>query len=633
MTRIRDRLQEVIGQFDEVEAALFTTFNFDPNFFEENVLPTVFGVADMEARTARRQAVHDALAKIPVGVCFDASVARPGLDDYRYTAYPVRLTNAFFHPKNIMLIGIRENRRWLYISAASSNLTLSGWGRNVEGFADVWVHAVTQQPWQATDGFLSWLITHLGLAESHHPIAAFRQLMQIMNLHRTVARDPDNLTAEEIKDRHLYFPYAQSPQGEVVTQNLADMIRSVYRHLGEVKHICVGSPYWSNVAANMADFTSPTWELIPALSQKRVCSGLSIAEESEIQKLFNGAVTLNRWSNEQDDRFRHLKIFQITYPGRVVVSGVGSCNFTNAGLRRSGNVETMLFSQRKLELPERRALKAKELADPGELLEEAPIPPAWSVQVIYDWQSRKCSWRVDIGKLPDKASLEIAGLGTFSLAPRENGNKYWKKGPRKGREFRVLWQEGGEQRSWKGWILELNIDQSTKIYGTPLDPYDILESWRIGGNGKPPKPRDPKGDGDEEDDPITEKTQATLNLFEFYRSVREFEQILKDAPERSHELLIANSNSVFALASAIQDGPEPLPVRYLVLREALRLMDECRHDLAAEKILSHRNELADWLNACRGDLLDLLVKEYPKKNAKALLAWIDDKLGTWEDDQ
>ncbi len=619
MPNIRERLQEVVQEFDEIEAALFTTFNFDPEFFEENVLPVLFGVEVGASRAVRRRAVHDGLARTPVGVCFDASVARAGVDDYRYTAYPVRLPGAFFHPKNIILVGWRDERLWLYISAASSNLSLSGWGLNVEGFADVWIHAKPQQPWQATDEFLRWVASQLKLGRNKgHPIAQIRELMGEMNERRTAALDPEGRDWRELEAHALYFSTEYAGLQEFI---------DTYYGGEQPRRICFASPYWSEVAANVERFGSLAWELIPALTTRRDRTGLAADEAATVGR--EGAVTISRWDDERDGRFRHAKMIRIEYPRRRVVTGIGSCNFTTSGLRGNRNVESMLFSTDRFLLPPRSALADEELATEAVPEEEAPRPPDWSMQVIYDWNSARCRWRVETGTPPPGARLKLEGLGSYSLDGVTSGEAEWPQGPRKGRGFRVVWEERGEKRSWSGWILELNLDQTTKVYGAPLAADEILDSWRNRTASGVPVVRGPRGEDEAEEPPETVQ-QPLLNLFELYRSVRELEEALEQGELPAHELLVTGANSVFALAHAIVHGNEPVPVRYLVLKEADRLLMRFRREDGGERRGAHRAQVEDWLNQAREEVCAMLSRERPDQSAEALLAWFEERLSVWE---
>lgn len=131
---LRERLSGVADSFATLEVALFTSFNFHADFFEQNVLSALFGVEVGVTRAAREQLVHRGLRHTQVGVFYDPSAAKPGAKSFRYTAYPVFVPGRLFHPKLILLFGRDHGGvAWIYIAAMSANLSLSGWGRNCEG--------------------------------------------------------------------------------------------------------------------------------------------------------------------------------------------------------------------------------------------------------------------------------------------------------------------------------------------------------------------------------------------------------------------------------------------------------------------------------------------------------------------
>lgn len=66
---IRERLASVAKVFEKLEVALFTSFNFNGDFFEQNVLPALFGVEPHVPRTTRNQQVHRGLLQTQ-SACF-----------------------------------------------------------------------------------------------------------------------------------------------------------------------------------------------------------------------------------------------------------------------------------------------------------------------------------------------------------------------------------------------------------------------------------------------------------------------------------------------------------------------------------------------------------------------------------
>ncbi|MCB9631965.1 MAG: hypothetical protein H6721_07505 [Sandaracinus sp.] len=124
-------------------AAVFTTYCFDPGFFEEEVLPVFLDLPLSHVPAIKRVQLEDALRDLPgsVAVYFDrsglgADASPPRLDVRRV---PVALPSTLFHPKNVFaLVEAVEpdeegyHARTLLVSCSSANLTRSGWWENVE---------------------------------------------------------------------------------------------------------------------------------------------------------------------------------------------------------------------------------------------------------------------------------------------------------------------------------------------------------------------------------------------------------------------------------------------------------------------------------------------------------------------
>lgn len=109
--------------------AAFTTFTFDPAFFENHVLAAVLRLsADPDDATA---AYHDealaTLQETPI-VCFVDAKMRPSGHQLPYDLREIR--GRVFHPKVALLLYEGCAR----LSVASGNLTEAGYGRNAETF-------------------------------------------------------------------------------------------------------------------------------------------------------------------------------------------------------------------------------------------------------------------------------------------------------------------------------------------------------------------------------------------------------------------------------------------------------------------------------------------------------------------
>ncbi|MBZ0116219.1 MAG: hypothetical protein K8H88_04475, partial [Sandaracinaceae bacterium] len=124
-------------------SAVFTTFRFDPGFFEQEVLPVFFDLPLSHAGSIKLVQLEDALRTVPGsiavyfdenGVDLDASSARL---DVRRFAVPQR--TGIFHPKNVLALveatapdADGRHEQALLVACMSANLTRAGWWENVE---------------------------------------------------------------------------------------------------------------------------------------------------------------------------------------------------------------------------------------------------------------------------------------------------------------------------------------------------------------------------------------------------------------------------------------------------------------------------------------------------------------------
>ncbi|QUS40609.1 hypothetical protein RPMA_18530 [Tardiphaga alba] len=109
--------------------AVFTSYSFDPAFFEENVLRAVLRLTSDPVEQAERyhNEARRALQETPVVVVVDAGERRAG----RRLPYDLlEVSEAVFHPKSVLLL-YRDFARLL---VGSGNLTRPGFGENTELF-------------------------------------------------------------------------------------------------------------------------------------------------------------------------------------------------------------------------------------------------------------------------------------------------------------------------------------------------------------------------------------------------------------------------------------------------------------------------------------------------------------------
>lgn len=123
----------------QVTHALFTTYAFEPEFFETNIVPLLMddrGASLSLHSAVRRLQLEGQLRESPIGidVYFDARVVTEGAPWIPYGMHPVKLQGEF-HGKVILLLlkDANGNDRCL-LGAGSANLTKAGWWENVEAW-------------------------------------------------------------------------------------------------------------------------------------------------------------------------------------------------------------------------------------------------------------------------------------------------------------------------------------------------------------------------------------------------------------------------------------------------------------------------------------------------------------------
>jgi hypothetical protein len=128
-----------------VKAAVFATFEFEPEFFELNVLPCLFpDVAWSHMPNVKRLQIGKCLTGIEhVAVIYDHRGLKPanGSAHLDYERIAVTPSRGVFHAKNIFLLlesqpeqqaGPDEVDESLVLVTTSANLTRNGWHENVE---------------------------------------------------------------------------------------------------------------------------------------------------------------------------------------------------------------------------------------------------------------------------------------------------------------------------------------------------------------------------------------------------------------------------------------------------------------------------------------------------------------------
>ena len=187
-----------------------------------------------------------------------------------------------------------------------------------------------------------------------------------------------------------------------------------------------------------------------------------------------------------------------------------------------------------------------------------------------------------------------------------------------------------EETEWQGQIVELNLDYSSRTYGSPLTANDILESWRgraptwdLGGGGR-------DGDLDDDREDLESDSPAAfdaVNLFDFYRSMSALRAKLKGLEEDrdiQRGYLVGPPDSVIALALLADRDEEAPIVRFLVLRELYGVVSKWANVLEGDLV----GRVENMARRARDRTLARLLHDLDgdQKKAGRILDWFESEL-------
>lgn len=628
---IRNKLLKVCSLFNHIDVALFCTFNFNGDFFEENVLPTLFVIDEDANRAVRAREVHKALAKTSVGVFYDPSVAKPSGKPYRYTHYPMFVPGSLFHAKNIFLIGTdKQGIRWIYVATLSGNLNLSGWGSNCEVMADTWVHSRSEQPWIAMNKYLLWLQKQLAISKAtKNPLSEAITLMGDSIRERRTLADPEDVPWQDKEHLRLYFSPLHDSFWEFACENMKD-----------IRSIKVASPYWGSVKQCIELLRervhfSPDMDIALVMGRLPIGfakTGLGMEESNDLTATWKENIKYYVWNNEPG-RFYHLKLYRFE-TDQGTVSAVGSCNCTRPGLfwkwgsgyegeKGFGNVESMMLDRHEgVEWPTQEAHNND--FDEKSTADEAPKPWPFYVAVCYDWKSCEYTWSLkgNTGNQP-----VLLKTSDFAISITETA----REGKQLGRLTSSLYTiQSAQFGDVTGFVTELNLHESTREYSTPLATDLILQSWLRGAAYEPmPEPKEGDSSDNIEYGVLTasnEDAPVFFEFFDFYRATASLKSKLFSCVSDDDflELSLWRSDSVVALGSAIIISKHSSTVKYLVLNECIRLM-KIRPGTKT-RLQPSINRLRRELDKYRLDIKQALAQELNKEmkiDAGELLSWYE----------
>ncbi len=353
-----------------VRSVVFTTFSFDPGFFELNILPVLFDQPFSQPDKVRRVQLEDALRTVDhLAVYYDrralAQDGEPAQMDYR--RLDVSRRTGYFHPKVILLLvdehheaggeaaddgsDAEPSRQALVVGILSANLTRAGWWENVEC-----AHIEEIKDRDINDERCSFRLDLLSLIRRVRRSAADADDQSALDeINAFLLRRTQRDSFGKNKSGGTYHPRIFGGQSQ---KTLSDWLRQLYLDRQDL-NLEVISPYFD------AQDEGPLRDLADALRPReiRVYLPTELNGASRVTKATYEAIAAldgTRWAylpgevvkHGRDDtserlapRRVHAKVYRMWKRGGPDLLLVGSPNLTRAGHSHgtAGNLEAAFF--------------------------------------------------------------------------------------------------------------------------------------------------------------------------------------------------------------------------------------------------------------------------------------------------
>lgn len=400
----------------QLRAAVFLAFEFDPGFFEQEILPAFFDASLSHVPEIRLLGLAEELRKVDsIAVYYDPRALIAGSQSSHLDIERIRVqrTTGYFHPK--VVLALVEDA--LVVGFLSANLTRSGWWENVEV---AHIEEVT------SDGPCSFRNDLLALFRKLRRFAArtteHKALDAIEAFVRSVVQDDQRMRGGRVLPR-LFFG-DESPI-EFLTEVASNRLQRCYLE--------IISPFFDD-----SDSLAPIELLRSALRPRglriflpRKSEGDALCSEAYHERVSE----LAEWSSlpadvmrlgKDSERRLHAKAYRFFDPERRYEAFfVGSANLTNAAFNRGGNVESGVFIE----------TETKRKPDWWLVVDEQPIPgfvkvseddtvvegSGWKLLVRYRWsdQIASCFW--DGSQASPSLTLLSHGVEVAQIEPLAPG--------------------------------------------------------------------------------------------------------------------------------------------------------------------------------------------------------------------
>ena len=392
---ISDKFQEIISGH-LVQAAVFTSYNFEPHFFEVDVIPYLLNdsIPYSNDERVRKYQVMEALrdSELDIEVFFDQPVfgssdQSPAME---YLFHGINVLPFAFHAKNIYLLikDIKTGEKSLLVSAGSNNITRAGWWENIET-----QHWEIITPHTADRHFLNQLQSDMDWLKTN------RNLQATDNAIEKIAGFLAECKSDNIASPIYYFGLEQNDFFAFISRHYADIPKNTGWSLEIVSPFFANDPesllHENFLEMGVQDITM----LLPFDQDRKALCDLEYYET--IRKASH--VSWGQWCdkdkkllgiNDGDEQYRklHAKVYHFYNKSESWIFS-GSVNFTRNAIYN--NVETGFLVKLPLNKPFLQPLSEKtDVVCLPELHEqELEINKLglnhFDIHLGYDWKEKK----------------------------------------------------------------------------------------------------------------------------------------------------------------------------------------------------------------------------------------------------
>lgn len=427
---LSDALLDVIGDA-RVKSAVFFTFQFDPGFFEQEILPLLFEQSFSHIPKIRQVQLEERLREVEhLAVYYDRQALAPDAQGAQldYARLALSRASGYFHPKNILLLLEREQDDKIFesllVGTLSANLTRSGWWENLE-VADireiragdssslrrdllefilrVKQHDETGYEHQALDAIRRFLVYHVNDSErrsksGHLQSRLFYGQETLPNFLRELIQ-PDDFNLEIIS------PYFDASDATSTVQKLIEAT--------EPREIRIFIPEAKDGTALTREAYFDALEQLPRVRWGRLTGDL---------------IKLTSAKGDIATRFVHAKVYRFWKSGAEPhdIYFIGSVNLTQAAHSRvnSGNFETGILIDEPVAVRPMWWLVPVGDDRPTEFHtetyeDEPTAEPVEPLSIRFDWarSALEYFWESRNGNPQHRAEISASGILQFNIEP------------------------------------------------------------------------------------------------------------------------------------------------------------------------------------------------------------------------